>query len=151
MADSSIIIGFKVQILEKLRLDFGPFFTYAIDMNPTIDSTDFGSITIAGTKYEFDVLIRLDSEVQKRKKKLSKAIYGTSHIISLDEARYVYEDGAEQLLIGAGQFNSVKLSEEAERFFKEKRLPVVLLPTKKAIQEWNKAKAGTIGLFHITC
>jgi hypothetical protein len=59
-------------------------------MKPRIDKTKFGIIAISGTKYNNDVIIRLDGRVEKRKKKLSKTIYGTSHIISLDEAQYVY-------------------------------------------------------------
>ena len=120
-------------------------------MNPRIDSTKFGSITIAGRKFQHDVIIRLDGKIEKRKKKLSKAIYGTSHIISLDEARYVYEEGAEQLVIGAGQFGRVKLSEDAENFFKKKRIQVALMPTQMAMETWNSAKAAIIGLFHVTC
>jgi len=120
-------------------------------MNPIIDSTDFGSITITGTQYQHDVIICLDGKIKKRKKKLSKAIYGTSHIISLDEAKYVYEDDAEQLIIGAGQFGRVNLSEDAASFFREKHFNVVLMPTPMAIREWNKAKGATIGLFHVTC
>lgn len=33
------------------------------------------------------MLIRLDGKVKKRKKKLSKAVYGTSHLVSLEEAK----------------------------------------------------------------
>ena len=72
-------------------------------MKPTIDQTDFGTITIDGTVFDHDVLILPNGEVKKRKKKLSKAIYGTSHILSLDEAKYVYEPGIERLIIGTGQ------------------------------------------------
>jgi len=50
-------------------------------MKPNIDQTSFGSITIEGKAFEYDVLIRLNGEIEKRKKKLSKAIYGTSHIL----------------------------------------------------------------------
>jgi hypothetical protein len=46
-----------------------------------IDGTSFGSITITGEKYEHDVTIRLNGKVEKRKKKLSKELFGTSHII----------------------------------------------------------------------
>lgn len=120
-------------------------------MNPTIDSTDFGSITIGGTQYPHDVIIRLGGNIKKRKKKLSKAIYGTSHRISLEEARYVYEDDAKQLIIGTGQFDQVRLSEDAAKFFKERHIQVVLLATPMAIQEWNKSSGATIGLFHVTC
>ena len=120
-------------------------------MKPRIDSTNFGSITIAGMKFQHDVIIHLDGKIEKRKKKLSKAIYGTSHIISIDEARYIYEDGAEKIVIGAGQFGRVKLSEDAESFFREKRVRVALMPTQMAIQAWNSAEAAIIGLFHVTC
>lgn len=116
-----------------------------------IDSTRFGSITIAGTKYQHDVIIRLDSNIRKRKKKLSKAIYGTSHVISLDEAKFIYEDGVEQLIIGTGQFGRVRLSEEAVNYFKEKSINVVLIPMLMAIREWNSAKGAVVGFFHVTC
>jgi hypothetical protein len=62
-------------------------------MRPRIDSVKFGSITIDGSDIEHDVLIRLSGEIKKRKKKLSKAIFGTSHIISLEEAKHIFEKG----------------------------------------------------------
>jgi hypothetical protein len=120
-------------------------------MKPTIDQTDFGSITIAGTVFEHDVLILLNGEVKKRKKKLSKAIYGTSHIISLDEAKYVYAPGIEQLIIGTGQYGNVRLSDEAADYFKRKHCHVDLEPTPTAIRTWNEAGGATAGLFHVTC
>ena len=58
-----------------------------------IDRTEFGEITIDGKTYEHDVIIRLSGEVVKRKKKLSKRLYGTSHIVSKDEAKFVFEKG----------------------------------------------------------
>jgi len=120
-------------------------------MKPKIDSTNFGCITIAGIKYEHDVIIRLGGGIEKRKKKLSKAIYGTSHIISLEEARHVYEGGAIRLIIGGGQVGQVKLSDQAECYFQENLCQVTILPTPRAIEEWNEAKGAVIGLFHVTC
>ncbi len=120
-------------------------------MKPTIDQTAFGSITIEGNVFEHDVLIRRSGQVNKRKKKLSKAIYGTSHVLSLDEAKYVYEKGTKHLIIGTGQYGNVKLSEEATDYFKKKECQVDLHPTPKAIQTWNKAAGPAIGLFHVTC
>ena len=120
-------------------------------MKPKIDQTSFGSITIEGTVYEHDAIIRLNSQVEKRKKKLSKAIYGTSHIVSLDEAKYVYEKGTNRLIIGTGQYGNVTLSDEAADYFKRKQCQVDLLPTPSAIQVWNEAGGAVIGLFHVTC
>jgi len=120
-------------------------------MKPRIDNTKFGSITIEGTVSEHDIIIRLSGQVEKRKKKLSKAVYGTSHIVSLDEAKYIYEEGAKRLVIGAGQQGMVKLSNEAAEYFKQRKCQVELLPTREAIQAWNEAEGAVIGLFHITC
>ena len=120
-------------------------------MKPRIDRTKFGSITIEGLVFERDVIIRLDGQVKKRKKKLSKAVYGTSHTVSLDEARHVYEKGAERLIIGTGQYGLVALSDEAAGYFRRKRCQVELLPTGEAIRAWNEAKGAVIGLFHVTC
>ena len=52
-----------------------------------IERTTFGTITIDGTTYEHDVIIRLSGEVARRKKKLSKKYYRTSHVLSKDEAK----------------------------------------------------------------
>jgi len=120
-------------------------------MKPKIDSTKFGSITIQGETIENDVVIRLDGEVEKRKKKLSKAVYGTSHTISLDEAKHLYQAGAEKLIIGTGQTDQVRLSDDAAAYFEKKKCQVKLLQTPKAIQAWNKAEGKILGMFHVTC
>jgi hypothetical protein len=120
-------------------------------MNPRIDRTTFGSITIAGEDFERDVIIRLNGQVKKRKKKLSKAIYGTSHTISLAEAKHIYQKGAERLIIGAGQQGTVVLSDEAAAFFRSKQCQVELLPMPIVMQAWNAVEGHVIGLFHITC
>ncbi len=120
-------------------------------MKPRIDKTKFGSITVSGELYEHDVLIRLSGAVEKRKKKLSKAVFGTSHVISLAEAQQVYEAGARRLIVGSGQSGMVKLSPEAEAFFKEKQCAVEVMPTPEAIRCWNEAREAAIGLFHVTC
>jgi len=82
-----------------------------------IERTTFGAITIDGKTYEHDVIIRLSGEVVKRKKKLSKKYYGTSHVLSKDEAKFVFERGCEQLILGSGQMGNVHLSPEAEAYF----------------------------------
>jgi hypothetical protein len=120
-------------------------------MKPKIDSTKFGRVTIAGQKYDYDVIIRLDGQVKKRKKKLSKKIFGTSHMISLDEAQYVYEEGMERLIIGTGQSGMVELSSQAVGYFEARKCPVELYPTPEAIQAWNEAKGRVVALLHITC
>lgn len=120
-------------------------------MHPHIDQTTFGSITIDGRVFEHDVLIRLNGQVNKRKKKLSKAIYGTSHTVSLAEAKHVYEPGAQRLIVGTGQYGNVTLSEEAAAYFKRNQCQVDLFLTPRAIAAWNESTGAIIGLLHVTC
>src|SRR4030095_3414486 len=120
-------------------------------MEPRIDRTQFGSVTIDGDTITHDVIIRLGGRGEEREKKLSKAVYGPSHTISLAEAEHLYQKGAERLLIGAGQKGRVGLSEEAAAYFARKRCQVELLPTPEVIPVWNQAEGAVIGLLHVTC
>ena len=120
-------------------------------MKPKIERSKFGWIEIGGERIGHDVLIRLDGVVKKRKKKLSKEQYGTSHVLSLDEAKHVYEKGAERLIVGTGHVGLVKLSDEAAGYFRRKRCEVALLRTPKAIEAWNGAEGAVVGLCHVTC
>lgn len=116
-----------------------------------IESTQFGSITIDGKLYEHDVVIRLSGEVVKRKKKLSRKLYGTSHVISKDEAEFVYEKGCRQLILGTGQYGNVRLSPEAAEFFQRNGCGVVMQPTPEAIDAFNHTRGRKVALFHVTC
>jgi len=114
-----------------------------------IENTTFGTITMDGTTYEHDVVVRLSGEVVKPKKKLSKKYYGTSHILSKDEAKFVFEKGCEQLIVGSGQIGNVRLSPEAEPFSRKRTVRLQLTP--EAIRVFNRSTAKKIGLFHVTC
>ena len=116
-----------------------------------IDSTIFGAITIDGKTYQHDVVVRLSGEVVKRKKKLSKKLHGTSHVLSKDEAKFLFEKGCDQVVIGSGQMGNVHLSPEAEAYFERKGCEVVLKPTPEAIRMFSRSRAKRIGLFHVTC
>jgi len=120
-------------------------------MKPKIDSTQFGSITINGETFDHDIIIRLSGKIKKRKKKLSKKVFGSSHTVSRQEAEHVYDEGAELLVFGTGQYGAAKMSEEAEAFLAEQGCRVKALPTPQAIKEYNESEGKTIGLFHTTC
>jgi hypothetical protein len=116
-----------------------------------INGTSFGSITVDGDRYDHDIIITLRGKVIKRLKTLSKTVYGTSHTISLPEMKYVYQEGAEGIIIGSGQYGVAKLSNEAVQFLKDNKCKVILKSTPEAVEEWNSTNGSWIGLFHITC
>ena len=116
-----------------------------------INGTEFGRITIDGHDFDHDVVIHSSGKVIKRKKKLSKRKYGTSHTVSREEAEFIYEDGCEELILGTGQYDRVRLSEEAENFFKGKGCKVTLEATPSALDTYNRSRASKVGMFHVTC
>ncbi len=120
-------------------------------MKPKINSTSFGSITIEGVRYEHDMVIHADGAIKKRNKKLSKEKYGTSHIVSREEVALLWEQGVKALIVGAGQYGEVELSDEASAFMVQQGCPVILLPTPSAIERWNVIDEKSVGLFHVTC
>jgi hypothetical protein len=116
-----------------------------------IEATEFGRITIDGKVYEYDVVIHCSGKVEKRKKKLSKKEYGTSHIVSKQEVKFVYEKGCGRLIVGTGQYGNLRLSDEAVHYLDKRGCEVLTLPTPEAIQAFNRKKGANVGLFHVTC
>jgi hypothetical protein len=116
-----------------------------------IDRTEFGSITVDGETYDHDIVIGLSGGVTKRKKRLSKEQYGTSHIIAKAEAKSVFEKGCAVIVIGAGQESNVRLSPEARDYFEKRGCQIVVEPTPQAIKTFNQSRAHKIGLMHVTC
>jgi len=60
--------------------------------------------------------MRHRGKVKKRKKALSKAVYGTSHIVSLAQAKHLLQKRARRLIVGTGQQGMVRLSGEAAEY-----------------------------------
>jgi len=120
-------------------------------MKPQISGTGFGWIEINGERFEHDVLIRPTGDIKKRKKKLSKQVFGTSHKLSINEARYILKIKSEALIIGTGQTGLLELSKEAADYFKKRNCCVTLAPTPHATQLFNSSGPETTGLFHVTC
>lgn len=116
-----------------------------------IDKTEFGSITIGGTTYDHDVIIDLSGKVSKRKKRLSKERFGTSHILSRAEAKTVYEKGCRSVIIGAGQDGNLRLSTKAKEYFDKHGCGVVVEPTPQAVDAFNRSRERTVALMHVTC
>jgi len=119
-------------------------------MQPRIDRTQFGSITIDGKVFEHDVLIRLGGQVEKRKKKLSKAVYAPRTPSRWPRPSMSTRRGRAPAH-GAGQYSRVALSEEAASYFQRHRCQVELPPTPAVIAVWNQAEGAVIAMLHVTC
>jgi hypothetical protein len=65
---------------------------------------------------------------------------------------FVFEDGCQLLIVGAGQDGNVRLSPEASAYFEKKHCRVVLQRTPEAISTYNKSsQKKKPALMHVTC
>ena len=117
----------------------------------TIGTSRFGAITVAGEDFPYDVVIRLDGRIEKRRKKLSKAVHGTSHKVSADEVAHILGEGADRLIVGSGQYGALEITAPAADYLEGRGCAVEVLPTPRAVEVWNAAEGAVIGVFHVTC
>lgn len=121
-------------------------------MEPIINGTQFGSITIEDTQYKHDVIIKPDGSIRGRNKDLSRKHYGTSHHVSEEEAEDFSSQNAVHLIVGTGQSGQLSLTDEAEQFLRDNGYEKIEeYPTPKAIDRWNEIQGKVEGLFHVTC
>jgi hypothetical protein len=108
----------------------------------------FGSIRIDGTTYNHDVVIDR-GQVRQRKKKPSKEFrdaFGHTPL-SLKEA---IPWNCRRLVIGTGT-GALPVMDEVKGEAKRRKIKLVILPTKEAIQELKKEAATTNAILHVTC
>ena len=108
----------------------------------------FGSSRIDGTTYNHDVVIDR-GEVRQRKKKPSKEFrdaFGHTPL-SLKEA---IPWNCRRLVIGTGT-GALPVMDEVKGEAKRRKIKLVILPTKEAIQELKKEAATTNAILHVTC
>ena len=108
----------------------------------------FGSIRIDGTTYNHDVVIDR-GQVRQRKKKPSKEFrdaFGHTPL-SLKEA---IPWKCRRLVIGTGT-GALPVMDEVKGEAKRRKIKLVILPTKEAIQELKKEAATTNAILHVTC
>ena len=108
----------------------------------------FGSIRIDGTTYEHDVVIDR-GHVRNRKKKPSKKFRDAfGHTPLSVKEKIPWE--CHRLLIGTGT-GALPVMKEVKREAKRRKIKLVILPTKKAIQELKQEPSATNAILHVTC
>jgi hypothetical protein len=108
----------------------------------------FGSIRIDGITYEHDVVIDR-GKIRKRKKKPSKKFRGDfGHTPVSIKERIPWK--CQRLVIGTGT-GRLPVMEEMRKEATRRKVKLLILPTKQAINELKQAPDGTNAILHVTC
>lgn len=119
-----------------------------------IEEYKFGSITIDGKVYNGDIEARWNGEVFSWWR-------DNSHFVDIDDIKRAAEQNPDTIIIGTGESNLVKISEETKNFIIEKGIKLIIDKTEEAVKTFNvicnesEEEEGrqnkAIGLFHLTC
>jgi len=114
----------------------------------------FGSITIDGKTYEYDVEVRWTGEVLKWWR-------GESHVIDIDDVKRAIDQNPELIIIGTGESGLAKVTERTKEEILSKGIGLIVDKTEEAVKTFNIQKEESteeegvqkkvIGLFHLTC
>jgi len=111
----------------------------------TINSYSFGKIVINNHLYNQDVYIDTEGKVSPWQRE-------ESHFIRLDDLEKITEENPEVLIIGTGAYGIAKVSPEINTFCQDKKIELIIKPTKEATEEYNRLKdKRTMAYFHLTC
>jgi hypothetical protein len=120
---------------------------------PKLEETGFGWIVIDGRRYDEDVLITVDGEVQQRPP-LSKK-YKVGHTpLGPEEVEVALHGGPEVLVIGTGQFGSLPVMPEAEAVAARHSVRIEKAITPEAMfvyEEQVHAGKRVAAILHLTC
>jgi len=119
-----------------------------------IEEYKFGSITIDGKIYEYDIEVRWTGEVLKWWR-------GESHVIDVEDVKRAIEQNPELIIIGTGESGLVKATDKAKEEILSRGIGLIVDKTEEAVKTFNIQKGESeeeegkqkkvIGLFHLTC
>jgi hypothetical protein len=109
----------------------------------------FGSIQIGGTSFQHDVVID-QGRIRKRKKRASKcfrAAFGHTPLSVAEDIPW----GCARLVIGTGANGALPVMDEVRLEAQARDVELVVLPTRRAIEELAERGKDTNAILHVTC
>ena len=113
------------------------------------ENFSFGSLKVDGKTYEKDLVIDR-GEIRERKKKPSKRFRDEfGHTPLSTEEKIPWK--CHRLVIGTGAHGNLPVMDEVKNEAKRRKVELVILPTRDAVEALNKDGEGTNAILHVTC
>jgi len=114
----------------------------------TIESYQFGCMSVNGTEYKKDVIL-LPDHVQ------SPWWRDSGHLLQLKDLQYFLgRVKPKALVVGTGKFGVMRLAQDILRYAEENGIELTALPTQRAVDafhEVQRSESPVMGAFHLTC
>jgi hypothetical protein len=114
---------------------------------PRLESTSFGSVTIDGKEYDYDVLITVSGEIVRHDKTLSLE----GHKVGREELEPLWGEKPEVIVIATGQYGAIPLDNGAIKQCQEQGIKVIAAKTPQALQRYNELKERKAAFIHTLC
>ena len=117
-------------------------------MNLTIESYDFGKMTVSGKEFTSDLILYPNGRIQDywwRKQ---------GHNLILDDIADLIDTSPDILVIGTGANGMMDVSENLRKVCNKRGIDVEACPTAEAVTRFNQAvESGkkVAACFHLTC
>jgi glucokinase len=118
---------------------------------PQISRIAAGEITIDKKNHAGDVFITVAGKVKKRGDEAVCESENAARAVGVKELEKICKGGPEVLFIGAGESDSMELTEDARRFLAHRSIQCEILPTMKAAESYNRSKRRKAALMHVSC
>jgi hypothetical protein len=122
-----------------------------------IGSYDFGKIKIDGREYNHDVIIYPALFDKKGggvyPDKVDSWWREESHLVGIEDIKEIITKKPKTVIFGTGDSGIMKVSEETKKYLEKSGIKVIIEPTKKACDIYNKLseKENIIVALHLTC
>lgn len=109
-----------------------------------INSFTFGSITIDGQTYDYDVYIFPSGKVEEREH---------GHTFSKEQVEHVLEENPAAVVIGKGTSGMASLSDDSRALLKEKGIEIIEDDTPNIKDKFNEISETkrVAAIIHVTC
>ncbi len=118
---------------------------------PTIAQDKHGEVTVGQKTYGRDVYIRVNGKVKRRDVQTAQGLHGTEHTVGIAELQKVCKGGPEVLFVGTGKSGNIELTEDAQRYLRQRSIDCRLLKTPEAVEAYNESQQRKAALIHVTC
>lgn len=118
-----------------------------------VEKYHFGTITVEGKSYNHDVEIRWFPLSGEGHLEVLSWQREKSHIMDIVDVARSVADSPQIIIVGTGAVGMARVTEDAQKFIKEKGIELVIDKTGRAVDSFNKIQNDkkVIGLFHLTC